>query len=415
MAIILGINSGSSSVKISVYQAEEATSQPKELVDAQISGLTAPPTKLKYTRQPQRTDSRVLEKIESNQEAYRYLVQHCISDDGLPQLKNWDSITHVCHRVVHGGDYPAAQVIDNDTLHHLRRLTDLGPLHNATALAIIESCLKDIPDAKNIAYFDTTFHASIPDAVRTYAIDLKVARKNKLRKYGFHGLSYSFITRAVAAHLHKPVEETNIIALHLGSGASACAIRNGESLDTSMGLTPVTGLPGATRSGDVDPSLMFHFTHNAGKISRTSSEHLHISTAEEILNEGSGWKSLTGTTDFGHITSNAKAGDQTCQLATDMFIDRITGYIGSYFLKLSGQVDALVFAGGIGEKAVELRAAVIERCRCLSFGIDQERNAKPGEATVQDISCTDARSKTLICKTDEQFEMARQCAEGSFS
>jgi len=162
-------------------------------------------------------------------------------------------------------------------------LTDLAPLHNASALAIIKACTKALPKAKNIAYFDSSFHATIPEAIRTYPIDPEIAKKNKLRKYGFHGISYAFITRSVAGYLQKPESETNIIALHLGSGASASAIQNGKSLDNSMGLTPLAGLPGATRSGDVDPSLIFHFTHDAGKPSRSSSKEMHISQVGDAL------------------------------------------------------------------------------------------------------------------------------------
>ena len=253
MATILAINAGSSSVKVPVYKTHLEHTSPHQLAQAQVSGLTAPPASLKYERGPGKTRTRELENINGQEDAFEYILRHLVDDDGLPEITTKDDISHTCHRVVHGGDYPAAHVIDADTYHHLEDLTDLAPLHNASALAIVKFCAKALPKAKNIAYFDTSFHATIPKAISSYPIDPATASKNGLRKYGFHGLSYSFIIRSVAEYLRKPQSETSIIALHLGSGASACAIRNGQSLDTSMGLTPLDGLPGATRSGSIDP------------------------------------------------------------------------------------------------------------------------------------------------------------------
>ena len=278
MAIILSINSGSSSVKVSIYKSAAQSHPPTQLADASISGLTALPAQLTYERGSERIKNQEVKEIQSNEDACEYILDRLVKDEGLSEISSRDDITHACHRIVHGGDYPAAHVIDEDTYHHLQDLTDLAPLHNASALAIVKACMKALPKAKNIAYFDSSFHSTMPKEVQTYPIDPKVANKNKLRKYGFHGISYAFITRSVAEFLKKPESETSIIALHLGSGASACAIRNGKSLDNSMGLTPLAGLPGATRSGDVDPSLIFHFTHDAGKPSPGSAKEMHITT-----------------------------------------------------------------------------------------------------------------------------------------
>ena len=266
--------------------------------------------------------------------------------------------------------------------------------------------MKQLPSVKNIACFDSVFHHTMPDYVTTYAIDQKVAKEKGLRKYGFHGISYSYILRAVSKHLGMQPAETSIIALHLGSGASACAIRNGKSVDTTMGLTPVSGLPGGSRSGDIDPSLIFHFTNDASKMSPASTKDLHISTAEDILNKQSGWKALAGTTDFSKI-ADADAPD-THKLALEIFIDRIVGYIGSYFLKLDGQVDALVFAGGIGEKSALLRKRVIEKCGCLGFALDDKKNEGLSNSAVVDIS-GQSKTKVLVVETDEEFEMAFSC------
>jgi acetate kinase len=403
--IILSINAGSSSVKISVYRTTTDNSQvPTQLAEAVIEGLTAPPAKLKYTRGDEKIQGDELENIQTQEDAFRYILKHLTDDEGLSELNHKDDIRFTCHRVVHGGDYPKSQIIDRETYHHIEELSDLAPLHNGPALTIVRAVADILPRAKNMAYFDSSFHNTIPDYICTYPIDQSIAQKNKLRKYGFHGISYSFIVHAVSTYLEKPKEELNIVALHLGSGASACCVMNGKSHDTSMGLTPLAGLPGATRSGSIDPSLMFHFTHNAGKPSRSSSEKLHITQAEEILNKNSGWKSLTGTTDFGKISSSDR---REAQLAFDLFVDRISNYVAPYFTKLDGKVDALVFAGGIGEKGGRLRAAVVKSVQCLGFEIDEAENDKQMEEVVTDISKNGARYKTFVVQTDEQLEMAR--------
>ncbi|KAI9758691.1 MAG: hypothetical protein M1835_000559 [Candelina submexicana] len=173
-----------------------------------------------------------------------------------------------------------------------------------------------------------------------------------------------------------------------------------------MGLTPLEGLPGATRSGSVDPSLVFHYTHNAGEPSPYSSKDMHISTEEDILNKRSGWKALTGTADFGQIASSD---DPKCRLAFDILVDRIVGYVGTYFVSLEGKVDALVFAGGIGEKSALLRATITQKCRCLGFYMDVTKNDSPANEVVADIGEQGHNPRILICRTDEQYEMARQC------
>lgn len=178
-----------------------------------------------------------------------------------------------------------------------------------------------------------------------------------------------------------------------------------------MGLTPLAGLPGATRSGDVDPSLIFHFTHSAGKMSSQSAKGMHITEAEQILNKESGWKAMTGTTDFGEISQKAADGDADCKLAFDIVVDRILGFVAAYYVKLGGKVDALVFAGGIGEKGGQLRKAIVEGVACLGFAVDEAANGRPEDKLVADLSAEGARHKVLVCQTDEQTEMARQCVQ----
>lgn len=409
MKAILAINAGSSSVKISVYQAEY-NQTPNQVAECQVSGLTAPPSKLSYSRDGEnvKKGEELKQDVKSQDDAFKLLLKTLIEDPQLAAIKSRDDIGITCHRIVHGGDYSSSQIITQETYHHLEALSDLAPLHNSPALAIVRSCIEQLPDAMNVACFDTQFHATIPEHIRTYPINQEIARKNHLRKYGFHGISYSFIARSVAEFLGKPPSELNIIALHLGSGASACAIKGGKSHDTSMGLTPVAGLPGATRSGSVDPSLVFHYASDVGRLSPASTADLHISRAEEILNKESGWKALTGTTDFGAIS---QSDDPAHKLAFDMFVDRVCGFVGTYFVSLRGQVDALVFAGGIGEKGDELRRRVVDQVACLGFAIDDGPGDGEDGGVVRQIGSGEGGRKTLVCQTDEQLEMARFCAE----
>ncbi|KAK0730614.1 Acetokinase family-domain-containing protein [Lasiosphaeris hirsuta] len=407
--IILSVNAGSSSVKVSAYSAERGAS-PTQLAECQVNGLTALPPILDYSRdgKPVIKGQKVDGKAVNQRDAFSILLKTLIEDDELPQVGGKDDIGIICHRIVHGGDYTKPQLITEDTYYHLEELNDLAPLHNANSLGIVQACIRDLPEARNVACFDSHFHSTIPPHIRTYPINPEIARSNKLRKYGFHGISYAFITRESASLLGKRPDEVNLIALHLGSGASACAIKGGKSWDTSMGLTPLAGLPGATRSGSVDPSLVFHYASDVGKLSPASTKELHISRAEEILNKESGWKALTGTTNFGTI---AASDEPAMRLAFDLFVDRICGFVGSYYVSLQGRVDALVFAGGIGEKSGRLRRAVVEQLECLGFGLDGETNRKKLEGVVEDISRANVKHKVLVCATDEQFEMARACAE----
>ncbi|KAI0009086.1 acetate kinase [Xylariaceae sp. FL0662B] len=419
--IILSINAGSSSVKISVFSAEYNVT-PKQRAECQINGLTAPPAELTYSRGDVQVikGHSVVEKVETQEDAFKILLDTLVRDTGLPEISAKEDISIACHRVVHGGDYKTAKVINDDTYHHIETLSDLAPLHNAPALRIIKSCMDVLPSAINVAYFDSQFHATLPPHIYTYPIDPEIAESNQLRKYGFHGISYAFIVRAVADFLGKDRNDLNIIALHLGSGASACAIKGGKSWDTSMGLTPLAGLPGATRSGSVDPSLVFHYASDVGRLSPASTKELHISVAEEILNKQSGWKALTGTTNFGAIAAAAEKADgdldgdreRRCRLAFDLFADRVSAFVGSYYVSLGGAVDALVFAGGIGERGVGLRAAVAGQAACLGFELDPALNAAvSADSVVQDIGRPGAKHRVLVCHTDEQFEMARGCAE----
>lgn len=393
--IILAINAGSSSLKITLF--EEKGKKLSSLANCEVSSINQPPAKRKYVCGDNKVSDEV--DVKSHEDAFEHCLQAFLDEKSLSQVEGPESITYACHRVVHGGDFAEDQLITSDTFHKIEKLEDLAPLHNASAVTIIRSSFKKLPKARQVACFDSVFHHTLPREVSSYAINQKVAKEKGLRKYGFHGISYAYILRAVSAHLDKPASSTSILALHLGSGASMCAIKNGKSIDTTMGLTPVSGLPGGSRSGDIDPSLIFHYTSDASKLSPSSTKELHISSAEDILNKQSGWKALTGTSNFAEIA--AEDAPDTHKLALDIFVDRIVGYVGNYFVKMGGEMDAIVFAGGIGEKSAMLRSIVVERCKCLGFKIDGAKNGKPGEGAVVDVG-GGGKFRTLVCETNEE-------------
>lgn len=249
--IVFVVNAGSSSIKTATYSVQQRA-EPQLIADVQITGLASQNAKLRYCRSKYRR-SRDLGHVDSHDEAMSLILEALLQDEELHEIETKDDLAVICHRVVHGGTYASGKPITHDVYHHLQTLSNLAPLHNKPALSIIDSCMQTLKNATNCAYFDTQFHMTIPSHIFTYPIPQDIAEKHNLRKFGFHGLSYAYITRSCAELLGKNVRSINLIALHLGSGASVCAIKNGQSLDTSMGLTPLEGLPGGTRSGSVDP------------------------------------------------------------------------------------------------------------------------------------------------------------------
>ncbi|KAJ7638133.1 acetate and butyrate kinase [Mycena rosella] len=416
--LVLSVNAGSSSLKICLYRVRDKTdtnAEPNQLmITSSISNISAPPAKFSFKVLGGSTKDEETQSVHDHASAFTHFLECLNGEADIDSAK----ITHVCHRVVHGGDFTDPVGINDEAYEHIERLSDLAPLHNGASLAVIKTCLDQLPDAKSVAFFDTAFHRSIPPHISSYAIDQKIAKQRGLKKYGFHGLSYSFILRSVSRFLEKPPASLNLIILHLGSGASACCIQHGQSLDTSMGLTPLNGLPGATRSGTIDPSLIFHYTNKAGRMSHDegSAVQLHVTQAEHILNTQAGWKALAGTTDFAAITARREE-DAAARLAFDLFADRVLNYVGSYHLKLGGAVDALVLSGGIGERSKELRAFIGQRVECLGYApVDERRNAAVDatEGIVVDVGVPGAAGhRMLVCRTDEQLEMARQCTLGS--
>ncbi len=276
------------------------------------------------------------------------------------------------HRVVHGGEkFKESILIDSEVIDEIDKLSDLAPLHNPANLEGILVAKKKAPRTPQIAVFDTAFHSTMPKVAFMYALDYEMYEKHKIRRYGFHGTSHSFISKEAAKFLNRDINEINLITLHLGNGASACAIENGKSIDTSMGFTPLEGLVMGSRSGDIDPSIVLYMQRELG---------LSLDEVDKSLNKNAGLLGICGENDVRNILDSK---DEKAKLALDMMIRRIQKYIGSY-MALLGRVDAIVFSGGIGENSVYIRDKVLESE--MFSGV-----------------------KSLVIKTNEELEIANEC------
>ncbi len=311
-----------------------------------------------------------------------------------------DSLLAVGHRVVHGGErFSQPVVIDDSVVHAVEELAPLAPLHNPANLKGIEATTRAFPRIPQVAVFDTAFHHTVPPSAHTYAVPLEWRDKHGVRRYGFHGTSFAYVSRRAATLLGRPPADTNLVLLHLGNGASACAVRGGRSVETSMGLSPLEGLVMGTRSGDVDPSLGAYLSRAAG---------LDPGDYDEALNRRSGLKGLTGDSDFREVQSRRAGGDADARLAFEVTVHRLLKYTGGYAVVL-GRVDALVFTGGIGENSPELRAAVVEGLGLLGVELDDEANAQ-GDPE-RKVTSSQSRIPAYVIPTNEELEIARACLE----
>ena len=304
----------------------------------------------------------------------------------------------VGHRVVHGGTaFVDPVLVDDGVLTALDGLNDLAPLQNPAGVAAIRTARRVFPDVPQVAVFDTAFHATLPPRASTYAVPAEWRRRHGVRRYGFHGSSYAYVSREAARFLDRDVGELNLIALHLGSGASACAIAGGRSIDTSMGLTPLQGLVMGTRSGDVDPALPAHLARVAG---------LDLETVDRALNHASGLLGLAGVSDLREVCRLAGEGDDDAVLALDVYCYRIRSYVGAYLAAL-GRADAVVFTAGVGEHSAEVRARSLAGLQALGIVVDEQRNTAPSGGARR-ISPDGAAVAVLVVPTDEEREIATQ-------
>ncbi len=329
------------------------------------------------------------------------LVETTDFEQALPDLLHRLDLTGldaVGHRVVHGGTRFAAPVIIDDTVvSAVSDLVPLAPLHNPANLTGIAITRAVLPGVPQVAVFDTAFHRTMPPEAASYAIDAEVAERLGIQRYGFHGTSHAYVSRRTAELLGRPQTELNIITLHLGNGASACAVAGGRSVATSMGMSPLEGLVMGTRSGDLDPTIIFHLNRVGG---------LHLDDIDELLNKRSGLRGLCGDNDLRPVLARRAGGDPAASLAFDVYCHRIRAYVGAYYALL-GRVDAITFTAGVGEHAPEVRAESLAGLGRLGIAVDEERNRQHGPI----ISPEGAEVAVCVVPTDEELEIAKQTRE----
>lgn len=312
-------------------------------------------------------------------------------------LKSFDMLSAIGHRVVHGGEkFKNPVLIDDGVIQAIRELIQLAPLHNPANLEGIKSAMEHSKNIPNIAVFDTAFHQTLPNYAYLYALPYEMYEKHQIRRYGFHGTSHSFVAKKTAEYLKKPLESLNLITLHLGNGVSIAAIKNGKSIDTSMGMTPLEGLIMGTRSGDIDGGVIFYLARNLG---------LGIDEIDMLLNKNSGLKGICKNNDLREITNLAQSGDKFANLAIEMFVYRIKKYIGSY-LAILGKVDAIIFTGGIGENSIKTREKVCAGLENIGIILDNDKNSQP----LKDINKINKKGeiKLFAVRTNEELEIAIQ-------
>ena len=304
----------------------------------------------------------------------------------------------VGHRVVHGGGESRPLALDGDAIRLIETNSELAPLHNPVNLIGIRLCA-ELFGVSQASVFDTAFHATLPDYAYTYGLPEELSRRYRIRRYGFHGSSHEYVGRAAARALGRSFADCRMITLHLGNGASACAIDRGRSVDTSMGFTPLEGLLMGTRSGDLDPAV-------PGLLSER--EGLDADSVDRLLNKSSGLKGICGHNDMRDILERARGGDDACRLARDVFCYRVRKYIGAYLAVLAG-ADAIVFTGGIGENAAEIRAGALNGLAFAGVRLDEERNENRNRSAAPHRITTDAAGlPVFVVPTDEEWMIARK-------
>jgi acetate kinase len=387
---VLVLNSGSSSVKYQLLDMRDNSRLAVGLVE-RIGEQTS---RLKHT--PAGGESRERGGAIADHDAALKAVAEELAKDGLgldsPEL------AAIGHRVVHGGkSFTEPTVIDDAVLAEIERLIPVAPLHNPANLTGIRTAQALRPDLPQVAVFDTAFHTTMPESAARYAIDVETADEHRIRRYGFHGTSHAYVSRATAELLGKAPEDVNVIVLHLGNGASASAVRGGRCVDTSMGLTPLEGLVMGTRSGDMDPAVIFHLMRVGG---------MSADEIDTLLNKKSGLIGLCGDNDMREIRRRVDEGDEQAELAFDIYIHRLKKYIGAYYAVL-GRVDAVAFTAGVGENAAPVREAALAGLEELGLAVDGERNALRGDEA-RLISPDGARVAVAVVPTDEELEIATQ-------
>jgi acetate kinase len=393
---ILVINTGSSSIK---YQLFDMTDE-KVLSSGMAEKIGENEGLLKQNVISDHGDGQekvVKGVISDHREALGQIVD-LLGHPGSGVIQDKSEISAVGHRVVHGGEaFKAPTIITDEVICEIKKNIPLAPLHNPPNLAGIEVARSIFPDAPHVAVFDTAFHQTIPAKAFLYALPYALYRNSGVRRYGFHGTSHSYVSERSAEYLGQPLSNLNMITIHLGNGASMAALKNGKSVDTTMGMTPLEGLVMGTRTGDVDPALPFFLA-----------DHLKMSLDEidELLNKESGLRGICGTNDMREVLERSETGDARAKIALDIYTYRIKKYIGAYFAVLGG-LDGLIFTGGIGENAPVIRDLCCRGLGGLGIEIDEEKNDAAAEG-VREINSQDRGVKILVVPTNEELKIAQE-------
>jgi acetate kinase len=397
--LVLVVNAGSSSLKYQVLDTESEVVWATGLIERigeEASGLRHR-TRIRVGAEAP-FDETVRElTCPDHKSAFKALAAMFAETGEIAEVGD---LVGVGHRVVQGADqFSAPTVVTPAVIDAIEALNPLAPLHNPAAVAGLRSATTEYPDVPHVAIFDTAFHSTMPASAYTYAIDQTVARAERIRRYGFHGTSHQYVTAKAAQILGKPVSEVDLVTLHLGNGASTCAVRGGRSVDTSMGLTPLEGLVMGTRSGDIDPAIVFHLITTAG---------MTAADVDTMLNKRSGLLGLCGQNDMREVHALAEGGDTDAELALAVYVHRIRKYLGAHLVTL-GRADAIVFTAGVGENDPDIRRRVVAGLELIGVAIDSTRNeAARGSAKPVDLSFKGAPIRVLVIPTNEELEIARQ-------
>ena len=392
---VLVLNAGSSSIKYQLF------TMPEQRVIAQgaVERIGEEQSRVRHTSYRNATP-RTYEQEQAIPDHQQGLqrVSELLLDEAYGVVKHPDEVALIGHRVVHGGEYfSQAILITDEVMERIRELTPLAPLHNPPNLTGIAEAQRVFPHARQVAVFDTAFHQTLPDYAYRYPVPNDLYHEHRVRVYGMHGTSHRYVAHAAAAFLQQPLTTLNLITIHLGNGCSMAAVQAGKSIDTSMGLTPLPGLMMGTRSGDVDPALVYFLTRETG---RTAAE------VDHLLNHDSGLLGITGHNDLREVVQQYEAGNDTARLALEMYTYRIKKYIGSY-LAVLGRADALVFTAGVGENSPLIRQMSCAGLEPLGIALDNTKN-ETVSSKARVIQSADSRIRVLVVPTNEELAIAQE-------
>jgi acetate kinase len=404
VSVVLVVNSGSSSFKYQLIDMDAETVLASGLVEriGDPMGLSSHTVFAVRSQGPAPTllDATYARELPIPDHTAGFAVMLDAFAENGPSLADHAPIA-VGHRVVHGGArFFEPTLITPSVEAGIDELSVLAPLHNPANLAGIVAAREAFPEVPHVAVFDTAFHQTLPRAAYTYAIDADLAAEHRIRRYGFHGTSHKFVSEAAAAFVGRPLSELKQIVFHLGNGASVTAIDGGRSVETSMGLTPLEGLVMGTRSGDIDPAVLFQLARRAA---------LSIDDLDDLLNKRSGLLGLCGYSDYRDIRTAMQQGDDRANLAFEVYVHRLRAYAGAYLAQMGG-VDVISFTAGVGENTPLVRAAALETLGFAGVEIDPERNAATGRG-IRIISTDASYVTVLVVPTNEELEIARQTLE----